>query len=159
MTPVHHTRAATLVVRRTIAAPVKAVYRTWTDPELVRQWSWGSRHETLDMTLDCRVGGAWHHQIKNRDNGEIWSFDGVFQEVLPDRRLVHTFFWRSGSGVVEGTSLVAIDFISRGETTTEVIITHSRLEETSRDGTREGWEDILGLVDRLARETQARIKP
>ena len=159
MEQVHPPAMTILVVRRTIAAPAETVYRAWTDPALVRQWSWGSRHETLDMTLDCRVGGSWHHRIRNRDNGETWTFDGVFEEVLPGRRLVHTFFWRGGSGVEEGESLVAIDFISMGETSTEVVITHSRLEETSREGTREGWEDILSLVDQLARESQARIKP
>ena len=158
MEHVHHPATTTLVVRRTIAAPVETVYRAWTDPALVRQWSWGSRHETLDMKLDCRVGGSWNHTIRNRDNGESWTFDGVFEEVMVNRRLVHTFFWRGPAGVEEGTSLVAIDFIGQGENSTEVVITHSRLDEKSREGTREGWEDILGVVDRLARETQ-RIKP
>ena len=159
MKQVHQPAPTTLVVRRTISAPIEIVFRTWTDPALVRQWSWGSRHDTIDMKLDCRVGGSWHHQIRNRDNGEIWTFDGVFEEVEPNRRLVHTFFWRSATGSEEGTSLVTIDFIEIGGNSTEVVITHSRLEEKSEEGTREGWEDILAVVDRLARENQSRIKP
>jgi uncharacterized protein YndB with AHSA1/START domain len=150
---------APLVVRRTIAAPVTAVYRAWTDPALVSQWSWGSRHETLAMALECRPGGAWHHEIRNRDNGETWTFDGVFEEVIPDRRLVHTFFWRSGKGVEEGPSLVTIDFIRQGSDRTEVVISHSRLAATSRDGSREGWEDILGLIGELAEGNQVRMVP
>lgn len=151
--------AATLVVRRVLPAPASVVYRAWTDPALVAQWSWGSRHETIAMSLDCRAGGSWHHEIRNRDNGESWTFDGVFEEVVPNRRLVHTFFWRGGKGVEEGTSLVAIDFISKGPEETEVVISHSRLDAGSREGTREGWEDILGLVGRLVLENQARIAP
>ena len=155
--PNHETAA--LVVRRMLPAPPAAVYRAWTDPALVRQWSWGSRHETISLSLDCRVGGSWHHEIRNRDNGETWTFDGVFKEVVPDRRLVHTFFWRSGKGIEEGTSLVAIDFIGKGPEGTEVVITHSRLDSASRDGTQEGWEDILQLVGQLVSENQARMVP
>jgi uncharacterized protein YndB with AHSA1/START domain len=147
------------VVRRILPAPASVVFRAWTDPAQVAQWSWGSRHETIRMSLDCRVGGAWHHEIRNRDNGELWTFDGVFEEVVPNRRLVHTFFWRGGNGVEEGTSLVAIDFLSRGPEKTEVVISHSRLEAGSREGTREGWTDILEAVGRLVLENQARIAP
>lgn len=158
MTPIPETQVD-LVVRRTLPAPVDAVYRAWTDPDLVAQWSWGSAHETVSLSLDCRVGGSWRHEIRNRDNGEGWTFDGVFEEVVPGRRLVHTFFWRSQRGIEEGPSLVAIDFISKGPETTEVVISHRRLAASSRDGTREGWEDILGLVGEVARRNQARIAP
>jgi uncharacterized protein YndB with AHSA1/START domain len=159
MAPVNQATEAALVVRRTLPAPVQAVYRAWTDPFLVSQWSWGSRHETISMSLDCRVGGHWHHEIRNRDTGETWTFDGVFEEVIADRRLVHTFFWRSGKGVEEGPSLVAIDFLSQGPEQTEVVISHSRLAPSSRDGTRDGWNDILELVGELARGRQARMAP
>ena len=158
MARTNHETAA-LVVRRTLPAPPNAVYRAWTDPALVSQWSWGSRHETLSLKLECRVGGTWHHEIRNRDNGETWTFDGVFEEVVPDRRLVHTFFWRSGKGVEDGPSLVAIDFIGKGSEGTEVVISHSRLEQSSREGTREGWEDILARVGHLVLENQARMVP
>ena len=152
-------QSAALVVRRTIPAPVEAVYRAWTDPAMVAQWSWGSRHETLAMELDCRVGGSWHHEIRNRDNGETWVFDGVFEDVVPNRRLVHTFFWRGGKGIEEGPSLVAIDFLSEGPDRTEVVISHTRLEDASREGTREGWTDILQLVEQLIGQPQSRMAP
>jgi uncharacterized protein YndB with AHSA1/START domain len=151
--------SATLVVRRILPAPVEAVYEAWTNPDLVRQWSWGSRHETTAMRMDVRPGGSWHHEIRNLDNGERWTFDGVFEEVIPGRKLVHTFFWRSGSGVEEGPSLVAIEFIDRDAQSTEVVITHNRVAENSRSGTRDGWLDILELVGTLAGRAQARISP
>jgi uncharacterized protein YndB with AHSA1/START domain len=137
----------TLVVRRTLAASPGAVFRAWTDPVFVSQWSWGSEHETLALELDCRVNGSWKQEIRNRKTGERWSFDGGFQEVVPDRRLVHTFFWRSDKGVEEGPSLVAIDFLGQGEDRTEVVIAHSRLAAPSRDGTQSGWEDVLIQVE------------
>jgi uncharacterized protein YndB with AHSA1/START domain len=158
MTSMQPPTSAALVVRRILPAPVDAVYDAWTKPDLVCQWSWGSRHETIAMRMDVRPGGAWHHEIRNRDNGDRWTFDGVFEEVIPGRKLVHTFFWRSGSGVEEGPSLVAIEFTAQGPQSTEVVITHNRLADNSRSGTRDGWLDILELVGTLA-GAQARISP
>lgn len=141
----------TLVVRRTMSAPPSAIFRAWTDPTFVSQWSWGSEHETLELKLDPRINGSWKHEIRNRNTGERWSFDGVYQEIVPDRRLVHTFFWRSDKGVEEGPSLVEIDFLGKGPDRTEVVITHSRLAVTSKDGTQKGWEDVLNEIEKAAK--------
>lgn len=159
MTPTQESTPGTLVVRRTLNASPEAVYRAWTDPALVTRWSWGSRHETISISLDCRKGGKWHHEIRNRDNGEEWTFDGVFEEVIPGERLVHTFHWRSSTGTVEGPSLVAVDFRDTGSNQTEVVISHTRLAAASREGTREGWEDILEVVGQLVEGSQARMAP
>ena len=64
-----------LVVRRTLGAPLALVYRAWSEPELAARWSWGAEHETLSVELDCRPGGVWKQVIRNRTNGEQWSFD------------------------------------------------------------------------------------
>ena len=37
------------------------------------------------ISLDCRPGGAWTQQIRNRDSGETWFFDGEFEQVEPER--------------------------------------------------------------------------
>jgi uncharacterized protein YndB with AHSA1/START domain len=140
------TETELLVVRRTLSAPIALVYRAWSEPELAARWSWGAQHETLSIELDCRPGGAWKQEIRDRTSGERWSFDAVFQEVEPLRRLVHTFHWRSDRGQEEGPSLVAVEFFER-PAGTEVVITHRRLEQGKVDGTRTGWEAVLEAVE------------
>jgi uncharacterized protein YndB with AHSA1/START domain len=139
------TEAPPLVVRRIFGAPLALVYRAWSDPALARRWSWGAEYETLSVELDCRTGGVWKQVIRNRTTGETWSFDGVFQEVEPLRRLVHTFFWRGDRGQEEGPSLVTIEFAERGGET-EVVLTHRQVEASHVDGTRTGWEGVLAAV-------------
>lgn len=139
----------TVRVRRVLAAPVPRVWRAWTDPVLATRWSWGSRFDTIAIDLDCRPGGAWRQQIRDRETGETWNFDGVFEQVEPERLLVHTFHFRSDRGKDEPPSLVRIEFTRAGRGT-EVVITHTRLEEQHREGTVQGWEDICGVVERLA---------
>lgn len=143
-----------LVVRRTLGAPLALVYRAWSEPELAARWSWGAEHETLSVELDCRPGGAWKQVIRNRTNGEQWSFDGMFQEVEPLRRLVHTFHWRGDRGQEEGPSLVTIEFFER-PAGTEVVITHRRLDQAKVEGTRTGWEGVLVAVESCVAESAA----
>jgi uncharacterized protein YndB with AHSA1/START domain len=143
-----------LVVRRTLGAPLALVYRAWSEPGLAARWSWGAEHETLSVELDCRPGGVWKQVIRNRTNGEQWSFDGMFQEVEPLRRLVHTFHWRGDRGQDEGPSLVTIEFFER-PAGTEVVITHRQLDSAKVDGTRTGWEGVLVAVESCVAESVA----
>ncbi len=143
--------ADTIQVRRVLAAPVARVWRVWTDPTWAARWSWGSQYDTVSIDLDCRPGGAWRHEIRDRTTGERWSFDGVFEQVEPERLLVHTFHFRSDRGTDEPPSLVRIDFTARGDRT-EIVITHSQLEQPHKAGTVRGWEDIAAVVERLAAE-------
>jgi uncharacterized protein YndB with AHSA1/START domain len=134
------------VVRRTLAAPVRAVYRVWTEPEFAKRWSWGAAFTTLSVEIDLRVGGTWRQQVRDKKTGEVWSFDGEFREIVADRRLVHTFHWFNGAGTDHGTSLVAIDFTERGAET-DVVITHTQLPSVAeRDGTAAGWEDVVSCI-------------
>jgi uncharacterized protein YndB with AHSA1/START domain len=92
----------------------------------------------------------WRQTIRNRELDEVWTFDGEFHEVVPGRRLVHTFHWRSDKGVDHGTSLVAIDFLAHADGT-EVVITHTQLRDVEvRDGTERGWESVLADVAEVA---------
>lgn len=136
----------TVQVRRILKAPVSAVFRAWTDPKIVAQWAWGRQHETLSIEADCRPGGRWRQEIRNRETGEKWSFDGAYEKVEPERRLVHTFHFRSDRGKVEGPSLVDIRFTDRGDGTTEVVITHTRLEPDKKKGTETGWNGCLDAI-------------
>lgn len=138
--------AADLVVRRTLNAPPRMVFRAWTEPEFLARWSWGRMHETLSVSIDLRPGGLWRQQIRNAKNGEIWSFEGEIREVVPNTRLVHTFSWRSDKGLMDGPSLVAIDFIDRGDKT-DVVITHSQVPtDKEQAGHETGWNEVLDSI-------------
>ena len=147
-----------LVVRRTLSAPLALVYRAWSDPVLAARWSWGAEFETLSVELDCRPGGAWRQVIRHRITREQWSFDGVFREVEPLRRLVHTFHWRSDRGHEEGPSLVVVEFFERAERT-EVVITHRKLDSAKVEGTRMGWDGVLEAVERCVVEASGVTGP
>lgn len=142
-----------VIIRRRLNAPVDIVYRVWTDPRFASRWSWGAAYTSMFVDIDCRMGGAWRQVIRHKETGEVWSFEGQFREVVPNAKLVHTFHWTNDRAADEGKSLVAIEFLSRGQET-EVVITHTQLQtQKQRKGTQAGWLDILECVERCLPST------
>ena len=148
--PVNHDVEVSCVVRRTLAAPPERVYQAWTDPVLLAEWSWGSEFETLSVEQDCRPGGVWRQEIRSRETGVRWIFDGVFREVVPGKKLVHTFHWRNDKGDEEGPSLVTIELLPVAGKQTEVVITHIQLDPAKKDVTEAGWGEVLTGIERAA---------
>jgi uncharacterized protein YndB with AHSA1/START domain len=139
---------ATVVMRRTFKAAVASVFRAWSDPSMAKRWSWGPGYDTVSIDLNCAAGGTWQQHIHDRNTGENWFFDGVFHEVVPTRKLVHTFHFRNDRGYDEPPSLVTIEFVERGGST-EVVLTHTQLADSKVKETTKGWEEIFEVMESL----------
>lgn len=75
-----------IVMIRAFDAPRDLVFEAWTKPEHVRQW-WGST--MLVCEADVRPGGSWRYVTTASDGTEA-PFTGVYREVTPPERVVHT---------------------------------------------------------------------
>jgi uncharacterized protein YndB with AHSA1/START domain len=141
-------QGATVVMRHTFRAPVARVFRAWSEPAMAKRWSWGPEYDTISIDLNCEPGGVWRQQIRDRNTGENWFFEGVFQEVVPNRKLVHTFHFRSDRGHDEPPSVVTIEFTDRGEST-DVVLTHTQLVESKVKETETGWAKIFEVLEKI----------
>ena len=139
---------ATVVMRRTFKAPVANVFRAWSDPAMAKRWSWGKEFDTVSIDLNCQTGGTWRQHVHDRTTGINWFFDGVFHEVVPNRKLVHTFHFKNDRGYDEPASLVTIEFLDRAGNT-DVVLTHTQLSESKVKETTKGWEEIFEVIERL----------
>ena len=125
-------------------APEK-VYRAWTDPQAIRQW-WGpgGQDPVSVAELDVRVGGRFRIVFGGPD-GKAHEVQGVYREVVPNRKLVFTWTWPRTTP--ERESLVSIVFreVRRDErVATELDFRHEQLfDEAVRDGHRRGWTESL----------------
>ena len=78
-----------IVITRAFDAPRELVFEAWTQPEHVRHW-WGWRSSTMIVCeADVRPGGSWRY-VTREENGMEVPFTGVYQEVTPPERVVHT---------------------------------------------------------------------
>jgi len=134
-----------LTIRRTLKAPVAAVYAAWTDPEEVKQWMAPSDDfGPTTAAIDLRVGGRYRIVMQGPD-GEMHRVGGVYREILPNRKLVYTWAWES---TPERESLVTVEFRPAGEQT-ELVIIHTRFfDSEARDRHAHGWNGCLGRFER-----------
>jgi uncharacterized protein YndB with AHSA1/START domain len=129
------------IIRRIKASPAK-VWAAITRPEQMLQW-WGpDAGPTLKVEADVRPGGRFSIVFRLL-NGEEHNPTGVYQEVLPEQKLVFTWEW---PGMPERASLVTI-LLKRIDSGTELILTHEHLpDEEARESHEKGWS---GLLDKL----------
>jgi uncharacterized protein YndB with AHSA1/START domain len=145
---VTRTLPSVTLVRRIKATPAK-VYAAITRPELMLRW-WGpDAGPTLRAEADVRPGGRFSIVFRLL-NGDEHNPTGVYQEVVPDRKLVFTWEWPDAR---EKESLVTflLEPIDGG---TELTLIHEQLpDEAARESHKAGW---AGLLDKLPVFLEAR---
>lgn len=83
---------ATFDLERTYDAPVSRVWKALTDANAKQKWFAGSpgKWQLLERQMDVRVGGR--ELLRGRwEGGSVSTFDAVYQDVVPDERLVYTY--------------------------------------------------------------------
>jgi uncharacterized protein YndB with AHSA1/START domain len=99
--------------------------------------------------LDVREGGRFRIVFGGTD-GKAHEVQGVYKEVVPNRRLVFTWVWPNSTP--ERESLITIDFRAAGRGT-ELVFTQERFfDATVRDGHRKGWTESFTKLDRFLTE-------
>ena len=132
---------------RIIDAPVAKVFQAWTDPALLKRWLAPHPFEVREAKADARAGGRYTIVVANGDDGPHTT-TGEYLEVVPDRRLVQTWFYDGPYGRDETPSVLTVEFREVRPGVTELTLTHAKLrdDETS-GGASAGW--VLCL-DKLA---------
>lgn len=135
---------------REFEAPAEAVYRAWTDPELLTRWL-GPGGSTMRVEeWNAATGG--HYRYSEWESGErVATFYGSFHELRPNERLVQTFAY---DGQPDTVFLETITFEEPRDGITRVV-THSIVDSAgSRDamasamapGVEEGYAKLDALL-------------
>ena len=78
-----------LTLTRLIDAPREALWRCWTEPELLKQWFTPRPWTTPVVETDVRPGGSSYFLFRGPE-GEEFPNRGVYLEVVPNEKLVFT---------------------------------------------------------------------
>lgn len=132
-------------------APLKSVYRAFTDPRSIPSW-WGPAGlDTEVQLLELRAGGRWRFVQRDPD-GNSYAFHGVYHEIVPEKRLVDTFEYEGMPGHV---LLEIITFAEEGSQTrlSEHIIYQSMEDRDGmlQTGMESGHSEGLQRLESLAR--------
>ncbi len=132
-----------LSLTRLIEAPRASIYRCWTEPELLKQWFAPKPFITPVAELDVRVGGSSTITMRGPDGAE-YPANGVYLEVVPNRRLVSTdAFTRAWEPSAKPFLTIIIDLADEaGKTRYTARARHWSVEdrkEHEKMGFHEGW--------------------
>jgi uncharacterized protein YndB with AHSA1/START domain len=139
-----------LALERSYPVAPEKVWRAWTDPEALKRW-WGPKavgDQVSLAQLDVRVGGRFRI-VFGGSQGKDHEVQGVYKEVVPNRKLVFTWTWPNSTP--ERESLVTIVFKAAGagkNAGTELEFLHAQLfDEAVRDGHKRGWTESFAKLE------------
>ena len=134
-----------LTLYRVIDAPTELVYAAWTDPAMLRRWLAPGKAKVVRAVAEVAVGGTFLVEMLTPD-GKRWLTRGSYKEVVPNRRLVHTWRWE-GSDI---ETLVTVEFEPDSVDRTRLTLTHSRFAaDETRDEHKYGWTGCLEKLEGL----------
>ncbi len=138
-----------IVMTRRFDAPLALVFEALTNPDVLKRWLHGPDGWSLPVCeIDLRVGGSFRYVWRGPDGAEM-GMGGVFREIEPPIRMVHTeLFDEDWTG---GETLVTTELEERdGRTTLTTTVIYA--SKAARDGAmKSGMEQGLGeSYDRLA---------
>jgi len=137
--------APVLVVRRRIAVPRERVFEAWLDSESLAHWMRPGNFTHATVTVDPRVGGGFRIVMEGRTDGGDYEHRGEYLAIEPPSLL--SFTWISKATDYKPT-VVTIEFHERG-TGTELVLMHRRLAPKAVDAHRDGWTDVVRLLDEV----------
>ena len=138
-------RSIYLTLHRVIDAPVETVYAAWTEPEMLRRWLAPGNATVVRAVAEVAVGGTFLVEMRGTD-GRKWLTRGLYREVVPQRRLVHSWRWEDS----EIETLVTVEFEPESAGRTRLTLTHSRFaRDEARDEHEQGWSGCLAKLEAL----------
>ena len=129
-----------LTLRRHFRVSPAKVWRAWTDPQALKHWF--GPEEIIDVPLaevELRVGGRFRVTMRAAD-GETHDVSGTYLEVVPERRLVFSWAWRS---TPERESRVTVQ-LEPDAGGCELVLMHEQFfDQAAREAHEHGWSGAL----------------
>jgi len=150
--PVSSARPSLTIARR-LNAPPEQVYRGVDRPEKIIHW-FGRTDATpgsFKADIDARVGGRFL-RISFSTASEYYEVGGVYQEVVPNARLVFSWAWHS---TPERESQVTVALKPDGAGTLLTLHHEQLFDEAARAGHERGWTAGLDKLERLVTSSGA----
>ncbi|CAN7490707.1 SRPBCC family protein [Variovorax paradoxus] len=137
------TERPSLTLRRHYPVAPEKVWRAWTDPQALKAWFGPEEIVAVPLAeVDLRVGGRFRVAMRAAD-GETHDVSGTYLELVPNRKLVFSWAWRS---TPERESRVTVRIEPDGNGCELVLLHEQFFDEAARDGHSHGWTGAMGKL-------------
>jgi uncharacterized protein YndB with AHSA1/START domain len=156
-----------IIFTKTFNASPEAVWKAWTDPEMIKKW-WGPEGFTAPSAkVDLKVGGKYVYAMQGPAGSEwdrVMYSAGVFKEIIPYKKIVVTDYFSDAEGNMiqpseegqdpnfpeETIVTVLFEEVDSGRTKLSVIYpkpeTAEQLDAMKKSGMEEGWMQTLNKL-------------
>ena len=126
--------ATKVTVEATVNAPVEKVWKTWSEPQHIKNWCAASDDwHAPKAENDLRTGGTFSTRMEAKDGSFGFDFGGVYDNVKKNELIEYTM----GDG-----RQVQVTFSPAGDQT-KIVETFDAEATNSVDMQRGGWQAIL----------------
>jgi len=139
-----------VVITHMFDAPPAVIFRMYSDPKILPQW-WGpGRLTTVVEKMELKKGGVWRF-VQRDVEGNLFSFNGVYHEVLPPQRIVDTFEFEGMPGHVSLETVTFEEVDGKTKVTTVMVFQSvedrdASIEHGMKDGVLESAERFRALL-------------
>ena len=140
---------------RQINAPVALLWQCWTTPEHIKNFFVPRPHTVETCEINLRIGGRFNTTFNV--GGQMIENNGVYLEVIPEKRLVFTDGYAEGWKPAPDPFMTAIlDFADTGAggTTYTATARHRSVEACKRHadmGFFDGWGTVVTQLETYAK--------
>ena len=124
----------TVTVETTVERPIEEVWKFWTEPQHITQWSFATDEwHAPKAENDLRAGGTFLTRMEAKDGSFGFDFSGVYDEVRTNEYIGYTL----GDG-----RKVAIAFVSQ-DNGTKVVETFDAESSNPVEMQQAGWQAFM----------------
>lgn len=144
---------------RTLPIPPALVWTCWTSAEHIPHFFVPKPHRVVDCDIDLRVGGRFNTTFEIE--GNRMENEGVYLEIVPERRLVFTDAYTEGWKPSEDpfmTAILDLTATADGGTVYTATARHRTAEKAKAHqemGFQQGWNTV---ADQLVEYAQGLIR-
>lgn len=128
----------TLSITKVFDAPIKTVWKAWTNPDNVIQW-WappGMKIEVIEHNF--KVGGKWKYSMPMPD-GNLFISEGTYIEIEPLKKIITTADFKPMTEGVELHVSFEVDGDKTNFTFSVVHATEEYCKQQEKMGFYNGW--------------------
>jgi uncharacterized protein YndB with AHSA1/START domain len=138
--------AHSLTIKRVLDATPEQVFKAWTDPSQMKKWLSPENLTVRDAVSENKVGGKYEVAMYDETKDQVHKAVGEFKTYEPNKSFSVTWNWE---GLEAPETLLSIELTPRGESETEITLTHSGFPvQAAADEHKKGWESTLNNFEK-----------
>ncbi len=139
-----------LEISRRISASPEAVYKAWTEPELMKQWLAPNPNIVIYVDNDPIPGGILHIEMNSPDGNQHF-IDGKYQKLTPHSFIAKSWKYSGPVDIIQDIeTLLEINFTAVDRGFTDLKLTQSRLKtKEACDAYEADWPSCLDKLQNI----------